>query len=64
MPHLIVVLIPTVQTHIITLAYLPFSEMFARFVLYSQHVSFHNITEMLKYDFSATDTTTIKTPDI
>jgi len=42
MPHLIVVLIPTVQTHIITMAYFPLSEMFARFVLYSQRASFHN----------------------
>ena len=62
--HFIVVLIPKVQTHITTLAYLPLSEMFAMFVLYSQHVSFHNITEMLKYDFIATNTTTIKTPYI
>jgi len=64
MPHLIVVLILKVQTHIITQAYLPLSEMFARFVLYSQRASFHNITEMFKCDFSATDTTTIKTPYI
>jgi len=63
-PHLIVVLIPKVQTHIMTLAYLPLSEMFARFVLYSQGVSFHNIKELMKYDFSATDTATTKTPYI
>jgi len=64
MPHLIAVLISTVWTHTITLAYLPLSEMFARFVLYSQRVSFHKITELLKYDFNAVDTTTIKTPYI